>query len=604
MPNDQEYPRIEDHGVLLNNRTAALVSKQGEVDFACFPNFDSEMVFSSLLDRKKGGYFSIRPVNRNFESRQYYEPDTNILFTLFSDKKNRVLSIMDFLPMSFEHAVYFSEIHRRIETYADVNIEIDFNPFTSGSRKSVEKVDSKGYMVYSDKSSQFLSTDLDLKVEDNCVTGIVTLPATEVRWLVTTHNLRKAYPPELFASEDRLWQTRRFWKEWLMKSKYQGIFYDLVNRSLLTLKGLFFDPNNFMVASPTTSLPEAIGGERNWDYRFMWVRDTAYVIEGLVQLGYIEEATKFYLSIIDRFEKDGKLTSIYKVSEDSVIEEATLDLAGYMNSAPVRIGNGASSQLQIDQYASLIISLRMLLENSGFLSIHTLEKVFLIGNSLLSIWREPDSSIWEIRGEKRNYVYSKALAWKALTDLSWLYSKMGDEGNAFSVMNEARALREEIYGKGVSSKGYFRQSYETDDVDSALLRLPLFGFCTIADNVYRNTLKEIEERLMPEKFLFKRYTLQDGLKGEDNAFLMVSFWYIRNLIQNGQLQEAHDGIMMITDLLNDVSLLPEEIEFKTHRYLGNYPQAFSHLSLITTIMEYNRSIKRKESSHFHVGNFL
>ncbi len=594
MPNDPEFPRIEDHGVLLNNRTAALVSKHGEVDFACFPNFDSEMVFSSILDREKGGYFSIHPVNRNLEAKQYYEPDTNILHTMFSDKRNKIMSVMDFLPMSFEHAVYFSEIHRRIETYADVNIEIDFNPFILKNRKSIEKVDSKGYMVYSENSSQFLSTDLDLQVEGNSVTGTVNLPATEVRWLVTTHNLKKAYPPELFFSEDRLWQTRRFWKEWLMKSKYQGIFYDIVNRSLLTLKGLFFEPNSFMVASATTSLPESIGGERNWDYRFMWVRDTAYVIEGLVQLGYIEEATKFYLSIIDRFEKDGKLSSIYRVSEDSIIDETSLDLSGYMNSSPVRIGNGASNQLQIDQYASLIISLRMLLENSGFLSVHTTEKVFLIGNSLINIWREPDSSIWEIRGDKRNYVYSKALAWKALTDLSWLYSKMGNEEYAKTVMTEARSLREEIYGKGISSSGYFKQSYETDDVDSALLRLPLFGFCTMADNVYKNTFTEIEERLMPEKFLFRRYTLQDGLRGEDNAFLMVSFWYIRNLIQDGRLQIAHDGLMMILDLLNDVSLLPEELEFKTHRYLGNYPQAFSHLSLITTIMEYNRALKRQK----------
>lgn len=594
MPNDPEYPRIEDHGVLLNNRTAALVSKRGEVDFACFPNFDSEMIFSSILDREKGGYFSIRPVNRNLESRQYYEPDTNILFTLFFEKRNKILSIMDFLPMSFEHSVYFSEIHRRIETFADVNIEVEFNPFIAKNRRLVEKADSKGYMVYSQNSSQYLSTDLDLKIEGTSVSGTVNLPATEVRWLVTTHNLKKAYPPELFASEDRLWQTRRFWKEWLMKSKYQGIFYDVVNRSLLTLKGLFFEPNNFMVASPTTSLPESLGGERNWDYRFMWVRDTAYVIEGLVQLGYIEEASKFYLSVIDRFEKDGKLSSIYKVSEDSVIDETVLDLAGYMNSAPVRIGNGAESQLQIDQYASLIISLRMLLENSGFLSVHTTEKVFIFGNSLINLWREPDSSIWEIRGEKRNYVYSKALAWKGLIDLAWLYEKMGSEEQASHVLEEARALREDIYGRGVSPKGYFRQSYESDDVDSSLLRLPLFGFCTGADNVYKNTFDEIERNLMPEKFLFKRYTLNDGLKGEDNAFLMVSFWYIRNLIQNGQLQTAHDGLMMILDLINDVNLLPEEIEFKTHRYLGNYPQAFSHLSLITTIMEYNKALKRQK----------
>jgi len=592
VPLDSKFPKIEDHGVLLNNRTAALVSKEGEVDFACFPNFDSEIVFSSILDREKGGYFSIRPVDSQLESRQYYEADTNILLTLFSDKRNKVLSIMDFLPMSFEHSVYFSEIHRRIETFTDVRVKIDFSPFTSGKRGIIEVADHKGFMFHSQSSSQFFSTDLDLDVEGDSVSGIVNLPATEVKWLVTAHNLRKAYPPELFASEDRLGQTRRYWKEWLLKSKYQGIFFDTVNRSLLTLKGLFFEPSGFMVAAPTTSLPESIGGERNWDYRFMWVRDTSYVIESLVQLGYVEEATKFYLSIIDRYEKDGKLFPIYKISEDSTLEEVTLDLSGYMNSRPVRVGNGASAQLQIDQYASLIIGLRFLLENAGFLSVHTLEKAFLIGDALLKIWKEPDSSIWEIRGDKKNYVYSKALAWRAFMDLGWLYSRMGEEEMASAVIKEAKNVKSEIYEKGVSGRGYFAQSYGSDELDSAVFRLPLIGFCSTSDEIYRNTFEEIEKKLMPEKYLFKRYTLRDGLRGEDNAFLMLSFWYIRNLIQNGKLDAAHEGIMLILDLLNDVSLLPEEIEFGTHRFLGNYPQAFSHLSLIITIVEYNRRLKK------------
>lgn len=598
MPNNLEFPRIEDHGVLLNNRTAALVSKVGEVDFACFPNFDSEMVFSSILDRKRGGYFSIAPVNNQLDSRQYYEADTNILFTLFYEKRNKVLSIMDFLPMSMEHSVYFSEIHRRIETFTPVRVKIDFSPFTAGKRNKIEKVDHKGYIVRSGTLNQFLSTDIQLDVEGDSVSGVVDLPATEVKWLVTSHNLRKAYPPDLFASEDRLYQTRRYWKEWLIKSKYQGIFYDIVNRSLLTLKGLFFDPNSFMVASPTTSLPESIGGERNWDYRFMWVRDTAYVIESLVQVGYIEEATKFYLSIIDKFEKDGRLYSIYRVSEDSNLEEKILDFTGYMNSAPVRVGNGAGMQLQIDQYASLIIALRTLLENSGFLSVHTLEKVFLVGDSLMKIWNEPDSSIWEIRGDKKHYVYSKGLAWKAITDLSWLYLRMGDEDLAMSTMDEARKIKEQIYERGVSAEGFLKQSYEGVEIDSSLLRLPLIGFCDINDPIYRNTFEEIKKKLMREKYLFKRYTFDDGVKGDDNAFLLVSFWYIRNLIMKGELDAAHEGIMMILDLMNDVSLLPEEIEFNTHRYLGNYPQAFSHLSLIITIMEYNRKLKEQRHSDY------
>lgn len=594
MRNDFEFPRIEEHGVVLNNRTAALVSKYGEIDFACFPNFDSQMIFFSLLDRHRGGYFRIRPVRNNLESRQHYEPDTNILFTTFyNNKKGKVLSIMDFLPMSTENYVYFSEIHRRIEAYSDVNLEIQFAPFLDEDRKKIEYFEKKGYMVYSGNSTQFLSTTFPLDINDGVVSGTVNLPASNVRWLVTTHDLKKAYSIQSFASDQRLGQTRRYWNQWLLKSDYQDIFYDVVNRSLLTLKGLFFDPTGFMVAAATTSIPESVGGERNWDYRFMWVRDTTYVMEVLVRLGYISEATKFYSTIMDRVEKDGRLYSVYPVSLDSIMKESILDLSGYLNSKPVRIGNDAHGQLQIDQYASLIIGLRMLLENGGSFSIHTLEKTYRVGEFLTKIWSEPDSSIWEIRGEKKEYVYSKAMAWKALTDLSWLQSKMGipDDGSINSKL--ADQIKMEVYKKGISEEGYFTQSYGSNELDSSLLRLPLIGFCDVDDKIYRRTLKEIEKRLMPEEFLFKRMTLQDGLRGEDNAFLMLSFWYIRNLVHLGKLTRAYEGLTKIMSLLNDITLLPEEIEFKSHRYLGNYPQALSHLSLILAITEYNDAIEKQ-----------
>ncbi|MEM3205814.1 MAG: glycoside hydrolase family 15 protein [Thermoplasmatales archaeon] len=590
MPVNSKFPLIEDHGVLLNNRTAALVSKEGEIDFACFPNFDSDMVFSSILDRERGGYFIIKPVGNGIEGRQYYEPDTNILFTVFYQKGERILSVMDFLPMSHENYVYFSEIHRRIEAFRDVKVSISFRPFFSESRKGIKKIDHSGYMSYSDNSTQFLSTTVDLEVNDDEVFGNIELPETEVLWMVTAHNLKKAYPPSVFSSELRLWQTRKFWKEWLLKSTYQGIFYDVVNRSLLTIKGLFFDPKGFMVASPTTSLPESIGGERNWDYRFMWVRDTAYAVDSLIQLGYLDEATRFYLSIIDRFEKDGRLYSVYGITDDALTDEKVLNYSGYENSKPVRVGNAARSQLQIDQYASLITSLKLILENSGFISTHMLEKVFLLGDSLMRIWNLPDSSIWEIRGKRRHYVYSKALAWKGLSDLAWIYNILGDQSSSRLAKNEAKRIAKEILEKGVSRSGYLSQSYNSEELDASLLRLPLIGFCSVTDPLYVRTFREIEGRLMPERYLFRRYTLDDGLKGSDNAFLLLSFWYIRNLIRMSRLEEAHEGIMKLLNIGNNLYLFPEEIEFGTHRYLGNYPQGLSHFALIQTIYEYNKAL--------------
>jgi glucoamylase len=585
-----KYPHIEDHGVILNNRTAALVSKYGEIDFACFPNFDSYMVFFSILDREKGGFFNISPSGIGFKSTQYYEPDTNILHTLFSNNGANVFEIVDFLPMTTESNVYFSEVHRRVETFSNVKLSIEFAPFLESSRKNIEKFSGKGFMAVSENSTQFLATDLPLNVEDGTVKGTVDLSASDIRWLVTSYNIKKAYSVGSFSSEQRLWQTRRYWKQWLLKSNYQGIFYDLVNRSLLTLKGLFFDPTGFMVAAPTTSLPESIGGIRNWDYRFMWIRDTIYVIDVLVRLGYIDEATKFYSTIIDKFERDGRLYSVYSVSGDSIVNESTLNISGYMDSRPVRIGNGAHEQLQIDQYASIIIGLRILLENNGMFSIHTLEKVLLVGEFLLKIWEQPDSSIWEIRGEKRQYVYSKVLAWKAFTDIAWLLSRMGIDDEASTFSAEAEKVRRQVYQKGVSEKGYFSQHYESEEVDSALLRIPLIGFCNQDDPVYVKTLEAIERKLMIEDFLFKRYTLDDGMESPDNAFLMITFWYIRNMIQSGKLDRSYSGIMKMTSMMNALGLLPEELEFGSHRYLGNYPQALSHLSLVTTIVEYNDAL--------------
>jgi len=584
------YPPIENHGVLLNNRTATLISSEGSVDFACFPNFDSLPVFFSLLDSKDGGYFKIEPLIDNFQTSQEYETDTNILKTNFFKEKQRILSILDFLPMTKENSVYFSEIHRRIEALSDLEVKITFAPFATKDRKNFIKFDKKGYLVKTSERSQFLSGNINLENIDGKFQGNIKMKTGQVVWLVSAYNLTRAYSVEFFNSDKRLWETRKFWKEWIIRSKYQGVFYETVNRSLLILKGLFFEPTGFMVAAATTSLPESIGGERNWDYRYMWIRDTAYVIEAMAKAGFVDEAMKFYLSIIDRYEKDGRLYSLYPISEDGILKEEITQLPGYENTAPVRFGNDAHNQLQIDQYASFISGLRILIENGGYLSIHTLEKVLSVGEKLEEIWNQPDSSIWEIRGEKRNFVYSKLMAWKAFVDLGWLSSSLGMDELKNRYDNIASQIRLDIINNGISKRGYYSQSYGSDEIDASLLRMPLVGFCDFSDPIYVNTFNAIEKFLMKENFLFKRYTLDDGLRGEDNAFLMLTYWYIRNLMIAGNIDKASNILIGIIDKMNSLGILPEELEFGTGRYLGNYPQALSHLSLVLTIFDYNQRI--------------
>lgn len=592
MQAKEKYPPIENHGVLLNNRTAALISAEGNVDFACFPNFDSLPVFSSLLDAEKGGYFKIEPVLDGLKSLQEYETDTNILKTNFYLDNERLLSILDFLPMTRENSVYFSEIHRRVEALSDIDVLVKFAPFLTKEREEFIKYDNKGYMIKSANRSQFLAGKVALKQTDYSFEGIIHMRTGQVLWLVSAYNLSRAYDIEFFSSERRLWETRKFWREWIIRSKYQGVFYEVINRSLLILKGLFFEPTGFMVAAPTTSLPESIGGERNWDYRFMWIRDTAYVIEAMAKAGYVDEAMKFYLSLIDRYEKDGRLYSLYPISDDGILTEEVTDLSGYKNTSPVRFGNDAHNQLQIDQYASFISGLRILIENGGYLSIHTLEKVLSVGDKLEEIWNQPDSSIWEIRGTKRDYVYSKVMAWKAFVDLAWLSSSLGMDELSNRYSDISSEIRQDIIQKGISKNGYYSQSYGSDDIDASLLRMPLVGFCDFTDPIYANTFRAIEKNLMRGDFLFKRYSTDDGLRGEDNAFLMLTFWYIRNLLMVGDIKKASNGLIWVMKRMNPIGLLPEELEFGSMRYLGNYPQALSHLSLMLTIFDYDQRIKK------------
>ena len=589
----EDYLPIEDYAPIFSNRTTALVGKTGSIDWGCFPNVDSDPVFFSLLDKRKGGFFRIMLKGEGVEASQKYVGENNILETSFYRDGRKELSITDFLPTVSEPNIYFSEIHRIVKAYSDATVSLDFFPF--GDSASAATADKRyGYVVSDGERHEFLSTDARLVRKGSGFSGALAMKEGERRNIVAAFGVSKPFAADGFQTMRRLQQTKDYWHRWLGNMRYNGYRRDSITRSALALKGLFFSPTGFMVAAPTTSLPESIGGTRNWDYRYTWIRDTAYVIDTMLLLGFKNEASRFLYSVIDRIEREGKVDTIYPVSRKRMGTEIQESLEGYMHSAPVRLGNAAASQFQLDQYAALIDAVRIFMDNDGIVNMHMWTIIRDLVEKIVKLWHMPDNSIWEIRAQQRDYVYSKALTWKALLDAAQIAQNLGIE-RVFreSIRSEAAAVRAEIEKRGVSENGdYYVQYYGGKGVDGALLRLPLIGYANPKSRRFVNTLREVEKRLMKEDFLFRRYDEDDGM-GEDNGFLLLSFWYIEDLILIGDHKRAEEGLKRIMNYTNDVGILPEEIEFGSHRYLGNYPQALSHLSFVSALLKYNKYVLRK-----------
>ncbi|MCL5009598.1 MAG: glycoside hydrolase family 15 protein [Candidatus Parvarchaeota archaeon] len=582
-----DFSRIEDHGVLFNNRTASLVSKNGEIDWGCFPNFDSDPVFFSILDRNKGGRFSIEPLVDGYTSSQKYEEDTNILITDFYYDGKPILKITDFLPMIGQPEAIISDLHRLIESFQDrINVNIVFHPFNLSDNRKVTEFPGKGYLVECSEKTQILSTDIKLYVDLYGASGSITMSKGEKKWLVTSNGIKEGHDVSSFESDKRLYETSTFWKGWLDGVQYSGPYKEWVDRSLLVLKGLFFEPSYFMVASPTASLPEVTGGGSNWDYRFMWIRDTAYVIDILASFGQTDEALRFFYSMTNQIRKDnGMIKSVYPISNREALTERVVDLDGYKGSKPVRFGNEASGQFQLDQYGALINAVSVAKSYGAVITAEILDMVKETAYKLIERWEAPDRSIWEIREEDRQYVYSKVTAWNALKNAEYLLEPNSTPEELERIRMTADNIKDTVMRKGVDRTGsFFVQFFGSDRVDTALLRLPIIGFCDVNDEIFQNTLKRIEERLLVGDFLFKRYETERGIDLSDNGFLLVSFWYVEILFMMGNVKKAKEGLEKLLSFLNDLHLLPEEISFNEKKYLGNYPLGLSHVGLMSAIL--------------------
>jgi GH15 family glucan-1,4-alpha-glucosidase len=606
------YPNISDHGLIGDLQTAALVTTDGTLDWFCCPRFDSPSVFGSLLDAERGGYYRIAPDRDDYVSRQLYLPDTAILVTRFMTPDG-VGEVHDFMPVAGATATDRHRLVRNIRVVRGVmRFAIEIQPRFDYGRQAHK-------LELSEHGAVFACDGLELTIHGIAPEGssLEELRATVVRdgdGLRWTRTLREGEiggvvlesmggtprligPEEIQELQD---ETARFWRGWLHRSTYTGRWREMVARSAMTLKLLTYAPTGAPVAAPTTGLPEQAGGERNWDYRYTWVRDGSFSIYALLGLGYTEEAAAFGAWLRDRAAEQagkgsGPLKIMYRVDGTSDLTEYSLDhWEGWRGSRPVRIGNGAADQLQLDIYGEAADAI-FLADSSGIQPGHQgWASLSNIIDWLCEHWDQPDEGIWETRGGQKNFTYGRFQAWVALDRAIRLATHRGRPANLTRWMTERDAIYQQIMERGWNPKvGAFTQHYETEVLDSSLLLMPLQGFISPHDPMWLSTLKAMDRELVSDSLVY-RYNpaaSPDGLRGDEGTFSLCTFWYVDALARSGRLEEARLVFEKMFTYANHLGLYSEEIG-STGEQLGNFPQAFSHLSLISAAVNLDRQLDR------------
>ena len=610
------YPNIADHGLIGDLQTAALVTTDGVLDWFCCPRFDSPSVFASLLDAERGGFYRIAPDRDDYVARQLYLPDTAVLITRFMTPDG-VGAVHDFMPVIEGPATQRHRLVRNIRVVrGSMRFAIEIEPrFDYGRRPHTVEV--------SDHGAVFRSDGLELTVHGIAPEGssVRDLGITErpdqggLRWTRTLREgesggvvlesmggaARLVSPAEAQRLQD---ETERFWRGWLHRSTYRGRWREMVGRSAITLKLMTYAPTGAPVAAPTTGLPEQEGGERNWDYRYTWVRDGSFSIYALLGLGYLEEAAAFGAWLRDRVQEQagkesGPLKIMYRVDGTSDLVEETLDhFEGWRGSRPVRIGNGAADQLQLDIYGEAAGAL-FLADSRGVQIGHPgWTAVTDIIDWLCEHWDQPDEGIWETRGGRKNFTYGRFQAWVALDRAIRLAAERGRPADVARWTTERDAIYRQIMERGWNPKvGAFTQHYDTEVLDSSLLMMPLQGFIAPRDPMWLSTLAAMDRELVSDSLVY-RYNPSaspDGLRGNEGTFSLCTFWYVDALARAGRLDDARLTFEKMHTYANHLGLYSEEIG-STGQQLGNFPQAFSHLSLISAAVNLDRQLDRGPGS--------
>lgn len=580
---------LYDYGLIGNQQTAALISRQGSIDWACFPRFDSPSVFARLLDRRSGGFSALAPTEP-YASHQQYVAATNILTTFFELRRGVVLTVTDFMPVGPLPNPSSEEpriVRRLVARGAPIDVSIRADPRFDYGRQTATWAIRAEQAIASSEAGRLAFISPWPWAEDGpaAIAHGPVVPGTplfvQVRW---------GGPPEPEPSASQLLSlTDAYWRAWVSPAdapmrRVAARWHPWVERSELVLKLLGYANSGVFVAAPTTSLPEWPGGPRNWDYRFVWIRDAAFVSQALLLLGHVTEArayAEWAFARADRLLPGEDLHAKYSIEGDDCQEEIELPhLEGYLGSRPVRIGNAASHQLQLDVYGE-ILDAAFTLESvdPAFVRDHwsTIER---LAHQTADLWSSPDHGIWEFRTPPAHFVHSKLMCWVGLDRAIRLAEAFGKTGPVDRWKPIAEEIRASLLSRGYDDRrGSFIQAYDRNLIDASVLRIPLVGFLPSTDPRVLSTIETVEQTL-GHNGLLRRYEGDDGLAGPEGDFLLCSFWLVESLAKSGQMDRALKHWRTLLDLASPLLLFPEEFDLSSNRPLGNYPQAFTHIGVL------------------------
>jgi GH15 family glucan-1,4-alpha-glucosidase len=586
---------IEDYGLIGDLETAALVGRDGSVDWLCLPRFDSASCFSALLGDSGHGRWLLAPAGDVSATRRRYRPGTLVLETEFETSTGAV-RVIDFMPRRGDGPPRLMRIVEGVRGRVPMRMELVLRPDYGTITPWMEEV-SDGVLLTAGPDSFLLCTPLELSLRTgSAATEFLATEGRRERLILSWYPSHRE-SPIVEDADSALARTESWWREWSGRCRYEGAYREQVLRSLIALKAMTSETTGALVAAPTTSLPEDIGGMRNWDYRYCWLRDSALALEALLAAGYAEEATAFRDFLLRAGTGDpSKIQIMYGIGGERRLSEFEVpELPGYEGSRPVRIGNAASEQFQLDVYGEVVAVGYGGIEVLGGVEDRLWPRWRTVVEFVETIWREPDDGIWESRGPRRHYTYSKVMAWIVFDRAVRIAERFGLE----APVERWRQVRDEIHAE-VCERGYdaerrtFTQYYGSNELDASVLNIPLVGFLPGTDERVSGTIDAVVRELGRDGFVSRYSTAQtdDGLTGDEGQFLACSFWLVSAMAMNGRTQEARGLFDRLTGLANDLGLLAEEYDVARRRQVGNFPQAFSHLTMVLAA----RAISTAESA--------
>jgi len=616
------FPPIADYGFLSDCETTALVAPDGSVEWMCLPRMDSPSVFGAILDRDAGA-FRLGPADVAVPAARRYLPGTMVLETSWGTRGGWLIVRDVLLIGPWHHENERSTTHRRSPTDYDadhvllrlvrcvngeVQVNLDCEPvFDYGRHSATWEYAASGYheAVARAEGSDIklcLTTDMNLGIEGPRTTGRTMMHEGDTLFAALSwseHAPAKSYDE----AYDRLTWTAHHWQHWLNHGEFPDHRWrTFLQRSALTLKGLSYAPTGAIMAAATTSLPETPGGERNWDYRYTWIRDSTFTLWGLYTLGFNWEANDFFYFLADVAEaEEGRLQIMYGIDGESELEEEVLDhLAGYEGARPVRVGNGAYNQEQHDVWGAVLDSMYLHTKSRD----HLPERIWPIMKKqvtdALDNWRDPDRGLWEIRGEPKHFTSSKLMCWVALDRGARLAEIREESERAEEWQKAADEIKADICENALDDRGVFCQHYDTDSLDASVLLMPLVRFLPPDDERVKKTVLAIADELTQDGLVLRYRTdeTDDGLRGDEGTFTICSFWLVSALVETGELQRGRELCERLLSFASSLQLYAEEIEPRSGRHLGNFPQAFTHLALINAVMHVIRADQNLEQSAF------